>query len=286
MTEWAVTQARCELLNYQEYVNYDPMVVSTIARVVGIYKFIQVLQEVLPETPCHQRLIWTNDHPIWGHIGNEPDILTLQWQRSQTSAIHDQESNFLQIFTKEIQRSTLGWWSFWRWQWTHRHSPTYLRLSHQTSFHSDWWFAYFSTLERYPSFLPWHSQGSTRRTETTREHSTFSLKTDRYIPPNVTAIPRQTPLHWKQAGKQFLQNLLEAGIIKPQCNPTTFTSLGFSNSPRFLVDYKSSGVNNQILCSHWPFTSPEVAGKSIPAAMKWFIKLDLLSEFFQIPIEV
>ena len=57
MTEWAVTQARCELLNYQEYVNYDPMVVSTIARVVGIYKFIQVLQEVLPETPCHQRLI-------------------------------------------------------------------------------------------------------------------------------------------------------------------------------------------------------------------------------------
>lgn len=114
----------------------------------------------------------------------------------------------------------------------------------------------------------------------------INLKTDRYLPPNFTAIPRQTPHHWKQAGKQFLQNLLEAGIIKPQCNPTTFTSLGFSNSPRFVVDYKSSGVNNQILCSHWPFTSPEVAGKSIPATMKWFIKLDLLSAFFQIPIEV
>lgn len=108
--------------------------------------------------------------------------------------------------------------------------------------------------------------------------------------PLRVATARKTPLHLEKAAKTTLQWYLDSGVIA-EVPPNEFNewcSPGFfvpkpNGKARLVVDYKE--LNKYVHRPVHPFPSPRDIIRDIKADSKWFMKLDALQGYYQVPLD-
>ena len=100
---------------------------------------------------------------------------------------------------------------------------------------------------------------------------------------------RQIPKHWSGKADKLIKELLEGGVIVKEDNPTEWINLGFfvpkPNNPdalRLVTDLRQ--LNKYVKRPIHPFPSAQSILQNLDADSKYFIKLDAVHGYFQIPL--
>ena len=110
-----------------------------------------------------------------------------------------------------------------------------------------------------------------------------------YRPVRVTTA-RKVPLHFQAEAEKTLQWFIDSGVIErvPTTEQVEWCSPGFfvpkpGGKVRLVVDYR--GINKHIERPVHPFPSPRDILKGIKPDSKWFLKLDAVQGYYQVPLD-
>ena len=119
--------------------------------------------------------------------------------------------------------------------------------------------------------------------------ASFKIK-EGFIFPDKPISIRLPPIHLRKACDDLIQELLEAGVIKPAPPKSPVTSRGIfvtkkgGKDVRLVVDYLASGANSALRRCPYPFFSPDQLTTTIPKGMNYFCTLDLKSAYYCHPL--
>ena len=104
------------------------------------------------------------------------------------------------------------------------------------------------------------------------------------------SAPRRVPLHFQDEAAKDLQWFLKSGVIVrvPDNERTEWCSPGFfvpkpNGKVRLVVDYRA--INLFIERPVHPFPSPRDVVRGILPSSKWFMKLDAVQGYYQVPLD-
>ena len=108
--------------------------------------------------------------------------------------------------------------------------------------------------------------------------------------PTRVSVARRVPLHFAEEAEKTLKWFLDSGVIKA-VSPTERTewcSPGFfvpkpNGAVRLVVDYRD--INKFIDRPVHPFPSPRDVVKGVRPQSKWFMKLDAVQGYYQLPLD-
>ena len=110
-----------------------------------------------------------------------------------------------------------------------------------------------------------------------------------YKPVRVSTA-RKVPLHFQEEADKTLQWFLDSGVIErvPTTEQVEWCSPGFfvpkpGGKVRLVVDYR--GINKHIERPVHPFPSPRDILRGIKPNSKWFLKLDAVQGYYQVPLD-
>ena len=109
------------------------------------------------------------------------------------------------------------------------------------------------------------------------------------IKPHKVFTARQTPIHLREKADDLVKELLEAGVIVPETEPTDWCAAGhFLLKPdgkrvRMVTDYRK--LNQHISRPVHPFESAHELIKRIRPDSKWFAKIDAVHGYYQIALD-
>jgi len=111
------------------------------------------------------------------------------------------------------------------------------------------------------------------------------LKSD--IVPKKTYTARNIPLAYRQPAEEELQRLQKSGIIAPVTMPTEWCSPAIfirkpNGSIRLVSDFRA--LNKFVSRPVHPFPTPSDIAGSIPSDAKFFVTLDAVKGYFQLPL--
>jgi hypothetical protein len=114
------------------------------------------------------------------------------------------------------------------------------------------------------------------------------LREDDSIKPTHVSTARNIPFAFREKAELELNFMVSSGIIEPADSPSTWTSPCLvlpkpDGSIRFVVDY--TGLNRLVKRPEHPFPSPHELSTSIPAQSKFFVVLDAVKGYWQIPLD-
>ena len=120
------------------------------------------------------------------------------------------------------------------------------------------------------------------------------LKPEEEITPIQVYTARQVPLHYHKAYKKLMKELLSAGVISVEDEPTKWTSRAhFVPKPgttesgdiklRLVTDYRE--LNRAVLRPTHPFPSAPDLMRRINPTSRFFAKLDAVHGYFQIALD-
>ena len=110
-----------------------------------------------------------------------------------------------------------------------------------------------------------------------------------YKPMRISTA-RKVPLHFQEEADKTLQWFLDSGVIErvPTTEQVEWCSPGFfvpkpGGKVRLVVDYR--GINKHIERPVHPFPSPRDILRGIKPDSKWFLKLDAVQGYYQVPLD-
>jgi hypothetical protein len=114
------------------------------------------------------------------------------------------------------------------------------------------------------------------------------LKEDINIKPTHVTVARNIPFAYRDKAEQEISFMVSSGIIEPVSQPSTWTSPCLvvpkpSGSVRLVVDY--TGLNQIVKRPEHPFPTPQDLATSIPPDSKYFVVLDAVKGYWQIPLD-
>ncbi|PCJ22642.1 MAG: hypothetical protein COA94_08945, partial [Rickettsiales bacterium] len=109
------------------------------------------------------------------------------------------------------------------------------------------------------------------------------------VRPTRISTARLIPLHYREEAEKAIELFVRSGVIeKVTGNPTDWVAPAFfvpkpNGKVRLVVDYK--GINNQIRRPIHPFPCPRDIIRGILPTSRYFIKLDAVQGYYQIPLD-
>ena len=129
----------------------------------------------------------------------------------------------------------------------------------------------------------------TKNTRMQVKPASFKIKEGFVFPDKPVSI-RLPPIHLRKACDDLIQELLEAGVIKPAPPRSPVTSRGIfvtkkgGKDVRLVIDYLASHANEALRRCPYPFFSPDQITTTIPKGMNYFCTLDLKSAYYCHPL--
>ena len=120
------------------------------------------------------------------------------------------------------------------------------------------------------------------------EPMSVRLKDDPSVKPLRVTTARQIPIHMKQKADELIDELLRAGVIVKESEPTDWVAPAHfvpkkNGKVRLVTDYRV--LNQLIVRPIHPFPSAKDIVRRIEPSSKFFAKIDAIHGYYQIPLD-